>query len=602
MAGDSAARAVGAGARTRLRSVLDRAAAPGGAASRPSGADRPAPRRLRTALAAAGLAGLGVLLFLAYLGESWTLPVNSDGSGNALQAWEMLHSNLLLHGWILTDVSFYTTELPEYMLVELVRGLGPDVIHVATAMTYTLLVLLVALLAKGRASGRAAAARMLLAGGILLAPALGLDASTLLSSPDHTGTMVPLLVMWLIVDRAGKRWFVPAAAGIILALATVADTATLLEGSVPVIIVCLLRLLHDRRPGTPRWFELAMAGAAAASAVTAWLAITLIRASGGFTIYPIPLAVGFAKHGALARHLQNTAEGLVVLFGGSFFGGHAQPTPGFFGAFAAPNPVVGVLHLVGLALAAWALCIAVRRCYRTTEFVVAALAVAVLVVISAYLFSRLSGAFVSLREIAGVLPMTAVLAGRLLPDRLAAWMRAGPAAGRARGGQQDRPRPGIRRLAAGAVISVLLAAGIGYTANLVYNATRRSVPAQYHAVAGWLAAHHLDYGLGGYWEANSITLQTLGRVAVRTIYVHKGDASVGGWETQASWYNPRLHHADFVIESRGKGGLKPAWVIKAFGPPAHVYRVAGSAVLTWHKNLLAELDGDTPFDPDSIHD
>jgi hypothetical protein len=600
MGGDSAARTVGTGARIRLRSVLDRAAAPGGGASRPSGTVRPARRRLCTALAAAGLAGLGVLLFLAYLGESWTLPVNSDGAGNALQAWQMLHSNLLLHGWILTDVSFYTTELPQYMLVELVRGLGPDVIHVASAMTYTLLVLLTALLAKGQASGRAAAARMLLAGGILLAPALGMDASTLLSSPDHTGTMVPLLVMWLIVDRAGRRWYVPVAAGIILALATVGDTATLLEGTVPVIIVCLLRLLRDRRPGTPRRFELAMAGAATASAVTAWLALRLIRAGGGFTTYSVPLGIGFAKQGALARHLRDTAEGLVVLFGGAFFGGHSQPTPGFFGAFAGPNPVVGALHMVGLALAVWALCIAVRRCYRTTDFVVAGLAVAVLLIITAYLLSRLSGAFVSVREITGVLPMTAVLAGRLLPDRLAAWMRTGAAAARTRAGQPDRPRPAIRRLAAMAAVPVLLAAGAGYAANLTYNATRQSVPALYHPVAGWLAAHHLDYGLGGYWEANSITLQTAGRVAVRTIYLRNGDASVGGWETQASWYNPRLHHADFVIESPGKGGLNPAWVIEAFGPPAHVYRVAGSTVLTWPKNLLTEVGGTTPFDPDGV--
>jgi len=543
-----------------------------------------------------------VLLFLAYLGESRTLPVNSDGAGNALQAWSMLHSNPLLHGWILTDVSFYTTELPQYMLVELARGLGPDVIHVAAAMTYTLLVLLVALLAKGRASGRAAAARMLLAGGILLAPSLGLDAGTLLSSPDHTGTMVPLLVMWLIVDRAGRRWYVPVAAGIILALATVADTATLLEGTVPVIIVCLLRLLGDRRPGMPRRFELAMAGAAAVSAVTAWLTIRLIRASGGFVIHPVPLAVGFAKPGALERHLRDTAEGLVVLFGGSFFGGHSQPNPGFFGDFAGPNPAVGALHLVGLALAAWALCIAVRRLFRTTEFVVAGLAVAVLLIISAYLVSRLSGAFISVREIAGVLPMTAVLAGRLLPDRLAAWMRAGPVDGRPRAGQPDRSRPGSRRLAAAAAVSVLLVAGAGYAANLAYNATRRAVPAQYHPVADWLAAHHLECGLGGYWQANSITLQTLGRVAVRTIYLRNGDASVGGWETQESWYNPRLHHAYFVVESRGKGDLNPAWLTESFGRPAHVYRVADSTVLTWHKNLLSELDGNTPFTPDGTQD
>ena len=35
----------------------------------------------------------------------------------------MLHGNPMLRGWTVTDVSFYTTELPEYMLVEMVRGL-----------------------------------------------------------------------------------------------------------------------------------------------------------------------------------------------------------------------------------------------------------------------------------------------------------------------------------------------------------------------------------------------------------------------------------------------------------------------------------------------
>src|SRR3984957_1421505 len=73
----------------------------------------------------------GVLLFLCYWRQSWTAPVNSDGASQVLQAWAMLHGNLLLHGWNLSDVSFYTTELPEYMLVEAVRGLSPSVVHIA---------------------------------------------------------------------------------------------------------------------------------------------------------------------------------------------------------------------------------------------------------------------------------------------------------------------------------------------------------------------------------------------------------------------------------------------------------------------------------------
>jgi hypothetical protein len=69
--------------------------------------------------------------------------VTPDAASNALQAWDMLHGNVLLHGWAVSDVSFCITELPEYLVLDMVRGPGPDVVHVASAFTYTLLVLLV---------------------------------------------------------------------------------------------------------------------------------------------------------------------------------------------------------------------------------------------------------------------------------------------------------------------------------------------------------------------------------------------------------------------------------------------------------------------------
>jgi hypothetical protein len=85
--------------------------------------------------------------FLCYLRVSRGTAVGSDGGSISLQAWDMLHGNVLLHGWTTSDVSFYPTELVQYVLVEAVRGLGPDVVHIAGAMTYTLLVLLAAWLA-----------------------------------------------------------------------------------------------------------------------------------------------------------------------------------------------------------------------------------------------------------------------------------------------------------------------------------------------------------------------------------------------------------------------------------------------------------------------
>ena len=208
---------------------------------------------------AAGITAAGVALFVAYLRLTNTYPEDSDQANLGLQAWDMLHGNLLLHGWVLSDVSFYTTELPQYMLLELIGGLNTGTFHAAAAMTYTLAVLLAAMLAKGgcggskqgRASGRRGAARALIAGGIMLAPQLGFGVFILLLTVGHIGTSVPLLVTWLVLDRGRPRWQLAVIIGVLLTWGAIADSLVLAVGAVPVALVCAVRVIQGlcQRPG-----------------------------------------------------------------------------------------------------------------------------------------------------------------------------------------------------------------------------------------------------------------------------------------------------------------------------------------------------------------
>ncbi len=96
-------------------SALPTAAPAGDDARTAAGApDRRASARRLLAAVAAALAV--ALLFLAYLHVSRTYPENSDESNDLLMAWDMLHGNVLLHAWYLSDVSFITTDLPQYAL------------------------------------------------------------------------------------------------------------------------------------------------------------------------------------------------------------------------------------------------------------------------------------------------------------------------------------------------------------------------------------------------------------------------------------------------------------------------------------------------------
>ena len=233
---------------------------PGGRGHR-SPSPRPAPARrarpggpappaaVRRAGWAAGIALAAVLLFVAYLRQSRLVPAGSDGGSIALQAWDMLHGNLLLQHWTVSDVSFWPTELVQYAAIEAVRGLGPDVVHIAGAMTYTLVLLLAAWLARGRATGREGLVRALVAAVIMLAPAP--DAGpTLLMSPDHFGSTVPVLLAWLAVDRLPARWYRPLAVALLLTWGQVADGLILVTGVAPMVIVCAVACL--RAAAAPR--------------------------------------------------------------------------------------------------------------------------------------------------------------------------------------------------------------------------------------------------------------------------------------------------------------------------------------------------------------
>jgi hypothetical protein len=504
----------------------------------------------------AGFVAAGLVLFAAYLWQAQQVPVMSDTGANALQAWDMLHGNLLLRGWTLTDISFYTTELPEYMLTELARGLGASAAHVAAALTYTLVVIGAALLAKGRADGREGAIRALLAAGIVFAPPFGPADGTLLSDPDHVGTQVPLLVIWLILDRARPRWPVPVVVAVLLAWAQVADPLVTYEGVLPLVVVCAIRVYRrrDRLAGHLReyWYELSLGAGAIVSAGAAALALRLIKHAGGFSVSP-PVTT-FAPVDALYTHVWVTVESVLALFGADFSG--KQPGPGAF---------VPLVHLVAVALVAWAVARALRR-YTDSELVVQVLAVAMVVLLLAYTVSGGPNVVGGPHEIAGILPIGAVLAGRLL---------AGPLI---RG----------RHLAALGVVLVC------YVGILGHSVIQQPGPDSNSQLAALLEAHDLKYGLATYWNASSVTVDSGGQVQVRPVN-RTADGPVFAIErdTLASWYDPKLHDARFLVlpnlHAGCAEGTPSQWlaaVRSQFGPPVATYRGAGFVVLVWDKNLL----------------
>jgi hypothetical protein len=78
------------------------------------------------------------------------------------------------------------------------------------------------------------------------------------------------------------------------------------------------------------------------------------------------------------------------------------------------------------------------------------------------------------------------------------------------------------------------------------------------------------------------------RVQVRALmqYTLKRDL----WMSDVSWYDPKLHYADFIVLDSQPGFMNHweprALVQRYFGRPARTYQTGPYTVLVWNKNLL----------------
>ena len=557
-------------------------------------ARKPSPRRRLLVSAVVVLAV--ALLFIAYLHVSRTYPENSDESNDLLMGWDLLHGNLLLHGWYLSDVSFITTELPQYALLVGLLGLHTDTAHVAAAMTYTLVVVFAVLLARGSAARvprRQAWPRMLLTAGLMFAPQLGVGVFILLLSLGHVGTSVPLLLIWLVLDRGERfrpRWLVPVLVGLLMTWAVIADPLVLIAGIIPLVAVCAVRVIReaaragrqadrasgavgaDRPPGwldslREQWYEVALAAAAILAEGLASLVNWLIRAGGGFLLHPVGYQLAPAH--TWPKHAFVTGKGLLALFG-------ALPEGA---SLPAPATAFALVHLAGVALVAWSMWRVARHFLSWPDMISQILLVAIVVNVVLYVPSTLADATdLNAREFAVVLPFGAVLAGRTL----AAGLR-----GRATGAKHATEWPGWARWQQGLAAALLAV----YAASLGYAAAQPSVPAANTQLEAFLAAHHLTRGIGGYWESSVVTVTSGGAVVIRAVGPDLLEPDM--WESKFAWYDPATQRATFLVTDSASGFFNHweprASALASLGRPVRTYHVGTYTIYVWDKNLLADL-------------
>ena len=499
----------------------------------------------RLLAATAWIAG-GAVLFLCYLRISFTYHVTSDGANNALQAWDMLHGHLLMHGWILGDATYYTFDLPVLALTEIFFGLQDLTSHVASALIYLIVTVCAVALAVADSRGLARVARAGVVVAVLTATFhVESNAPYLLGAPDHVGTSVFLLVSALLIDRAPARRYTSPLLLAILCAGQIGD-ATVRYVAVPaVVVVSVYRMAAARKVRTG---DAANALAAVASVPLAAAVRALMVHFGAYQMVAPRTAIAppgrWPHNAAIAWHAMR------VLFGAEVASGSANPARD-------AGYVLGIACLLavaaGFARVVWT--------WRTASRAEQLLCAAIVINLAVYVVSTMpipSNPY----EVVAILPCGAVLAARAcVPRRIPNRLRAG--------------------LTTGLVAAVALAP-------LAIAAARSPAMAPTAPVTAWLEAHGLTYGLAGYWNSSVITLHSGGQVQARAVVIQGSRVIRYDWETDTQWFDPSRHDATFVITDLAGIGLSP-WAEHYFGKPSQIVRVSHWAILIYPRNLLTQV-------------
>ncbi|HEX3513884.1 MAG TPA: hypothetical protein VHT26_07790 [Trebonia sp.] len=503
----------------------------------PSPSVRPARRRWLTA--AAWLGG-SLALTALFVQISLTARAMSDGGNNALQAWDMLHGHLLLHGWQIGDANYYFLELPLMALAEALFGLGDFAEHVSSGLTYMLVTVAAIAVAVAGSRGSARAARTAVVLAVMAAPLFAGTVFLVLEEPDHFGTSLFILGSFLLVDRLPGRWFTAPLLLVILCAGQFEDLTVRYVAVPAIVAVCAYRALAARSFRSP---DALLACTALVSVPLSTEFIRLWVRLGGFTT--AATRGGLAPAHEWPHHVLVTLADIRVLFGGAPVAGIVPGWKGYFGVACA------LAGAAGFAWVAWRW----RRASRAEQLIAAGL------VFNCAIFAASTFATPGEpHEIAAVLPCGAALAARLVPGLI----------------------KGTRAAVAAVTATALVAA-----VPLAYAATRPTFHSPKAPLAAWLEAHGLTYGVGTYDDAAILTVLTGNKVQLRPLHVGYR-LGRSHYEVKQDWYFPAQYDATFAV-ANPHYSLPASLIRHDFGPPAATYKVDSWTVMVYKKNLLRQL-------------
>lgn len=493
------------------------------------------------------------LLFTLYLLISRTIIYNSDNASIVLEGQSMAQGNFFLHGWYMPTDNFLTIEIPLYAL-GLRLGFAPtSLLHIIPALLYTLVVVFGGYLASMLLEGKQRIWSLLAFLGIVAFPLTMVQG--FLIGPIHIGTV------WLIiVGFIAYRFFLLKEKGkgiaftimiVMVVLTTVGDPFALVLFELPLVLSEVVQILATRKFLLQE--RIVIAGTLLATGLGFGIRLMLnaagvhILQTSGFVPTTIP---------GILRNLIVVAVFTPTLFHAEIF------APGAFSLAGSPL-FINALVLLALVFATFRWCVCSLFRVATLEAkVVNALIWGSLALLAADITSTLGGT--ATRYLYPLLFFVGIASFALLSPIV---------------------KQKVLRVA---ILSVVFMNAALFAA-ATYQAESATPPEAQLIIL--LQEHNLKQGLGSYWVAPMVTVQSEGQIVVRQVTATGYRIYPYEFLANQHWFDAsQLSKANFIVyRNSDNSQMYYIAAIQSFYRPKYQYHVGVYTVLVWETPLITHM-------------
>lgn len=480
-----------------------------------------------------------IVMFLYYLFHAIQVPTNSDYASIILEAKSIYEGNIFLSGWNLSTVSFYTTEIPLYVLGMMMFGYTPRLLYIIPSITYLITVLAAMWLVYDGKRIKGAILTLCFVG-----IPIGLMGVLALVGPVHIGAIALCFICFKLIQDVERKKILYLYFGILFCWILIGDPIALWIVGLPIVLLGAYRMIINHS----QWRkEVILPLIVFLAVVLSKIVLKTIEYFGGFVV-PGTGQVMFANIENLGRNTYFAILGILELFNANFFG---RP-------LGSLETVFLIIHFIGLIFVFYVFAKYLFKILKNKHisYIDQLLVVSISITIVAYIFSNLNMGMGTTRYLIPAIFLITVLAGK--------WLNS----------FEWSLNKNIIFSVVMAIFALTMISPLSFSRD-----TDKLVRLQ-----TYLKSEGLTYGYGTFWLSAPITLYSNDSVKVRQVLANSDEKIAPYfWLSEQKWYDSS---ANFIIyDSTNWGQVNKSTAINTFGKPMKELQFEDVHILVWDKDI-----------------